>query len=83
MSFAKPIREELKRILEQSEDWDREVCGVQVTDATEKTMAVRALMSASDASQLWNLRCEVREKLIDFFTQCVPSPELSLPAPTH
>jgi len=66
------VREELKRILEQSEDWDGEVCVVQVTDTTEKTMAVRALMSAIDASRLWNLRCQVREKLIDFIQREFP-----------
>jgi small-conductance mechanosensitive channel len=60
------IREELRRILEQSEDWDGEVCSVQVTDASERTMAVRALMSAGDASRLWNLRCQVREQLIGY-----------------
>lgn len=66
------VREELRRILEQSEDWDGEVCVVQVTDSTEKTMAVRALMSASDASRLWSLRCQVREKLIDFIQREFP-----------
>ena len=35
-------------------------------------MAVRALMSASDASRLWNLRCEVREKLIDYIQREFP-----------
>jgi small-conductance mechanosensitive channel len=66
------IREELQRILGQSEDWDGEVCNVQVTDTTEQTMAVRALMSSSDASRLWNLRCRVREKLIDFIQREFP-----------
>ena len=66
------VREELQRILEQSEYWDGQVAGVQVTDSTEKTMAVRALMSAADASLLWSLRCEVREKLIDFIQREYP-----------
>jgi small-conductance mechanosensitive channel len=66
------LREELRRILEQSEEWDREVCVVQVTDATERTVTVRALMSAGDASVLWTLRCEVREKLIDYIRREFP-----------
>jgi hypothetical protein len=37
---------------------------VQVTEATERTIALRALVSAADAGALWNLRCLVREKLI-------------------
>lgn len=69
---VRAVREELQRILEQSDDWDGQVSGVQVTDTTEQTMAVRALMSASDASRLWNLRCQVREKLIDFIQREFP-----------
>jgi hypothetical protein len=37
-----------------------------VTDATEHSMQLRAIMSAPDSSSAWDLRCEVREKLIDF-----------------
>jgi small-conductance mechanosensitive channel len=66
------LREQLRRILEQSEEWDGEVCSVQVTDATEQTMAVRALMSAADASLLWTLRCHVREQLIDYVQREFP-----------
>lgn len=66
------IREELKRILDASEHWDGEAWGVQVTDATERAMVVRPLISAKDASAHWNLRCEVREKLIAFVQQNYP-----------
>jgi small-conductance mechanosensitive channel len=58
------IREELHRILKGSGLWNGNVWGLQVTNATERTVELRALMSASDASTAWNLRCEVREKLI-------------------
>ncbi len=60
------IRSALHEVLEGSDDWDRKAEGVQVTDATDRVMAVRALMSAADASKLWNLRCLVREKLIEY-----------------
>jgi small-conductance mechanosensitive channel len=66
------VRDELQRILEQCEEWDGEVCSVQVTDATERTMVVRALMSAGDASLLWSLRCRVREELIDYIRREYP-----------
>jgi small-conductance mechanosensitive channel len=66
------VREELQRILEGSKEWDGEVCSVQVTDATERTMAVRALMSAGDASCMWTLRCRVREKMIDYIRREFP-----------
>jgi len=73
---VKEVRGELTRILESSPKWDKKVNLVQVTNATEKAVEVRALMSAADSSALWDLRCEVREKLLDFlrlrFPECLP-----------
>ncbi len=66
------VRAELRRILENSPLWDRQVCVLQVTNATERTVELRALMSAADASSAWGLRCEVREKLIEFIRQNYP-----------
>ena len=66
------IRDELQNILSHSDLWDGKVWGLQVTNATEKTMELRALMSAKDASQAWNLRCHVREELIDFIQKKYP-----------
>jgi small-conductance mechanosensitive channel len=60
------VREELYRILKNSKLWDGRTCGLQVTNATEHTVELRALMSATDSSNAWDLRCEVREKLIEF-----------------
>lgn len=66
------IRKNLNEILERSRYWDRKVAGVQVTGATERAMELRALMSARDASDAWNLRCEVREQLINFIQKGFP-----------
>jgi len=66
------VRKELERILKGSELWDQKVCVLQVTNATERTVEVRALMSADDASKAWSLRCEVREKLIEFIQKNYP-----------
>jgi small-conductance mechanosensitive channel len=66
------LRQQLRRILESSELWDTKVCGVQVTNATEHTMEVRALMSASNSGRAWDLRCYVREKMIEFLQQKYP-----------
>ena len=66
------VRKELRRILENSQLWDKKVCVVQVTNTTERTVELRALMSAADASTLWSLRCDVREKLIDFIRKNYP-----------
>jgi hypothetical protein len=42
------------------------VVNLQVTDAKESTIELRCLMSARSAGQAFDLRCEVREQLIDF-----------------
>lgn len=60
------IRAELERILNESPLWDRRAWALQVTGNTANTVELRALMSARDGSQLFDLRCQVREKLIDF-----------------
>ncbi len=73
---VKEIRIELTNILKNSPLWDRKVNVLQLTDMNEKAIQLRALMSAEDASILWDLRCEVREKLLEFlqkkFPECLP-----------
>lgn len=66
------IRDELRRVLQNSELWDHKVCVLQVTNTSERTVELRALMSAVDASTAWALRCEVREKLVDFIKNSYP-----------
>jgi small-conductance mechanosensitive channel len=68
-----PIRDHLRSIVEQSELWDKRVCVLQVTNAGEKTMELRALVSAADASKAWELRCQVREKLIAYIRDHYPT----------
>ena len=60
------IRTAYKEILDDSGLWDGEAWSVLVTGADDRTITVRALYSAPDASVEWNLRCLVREKLIEF-----------------
>jgi len=72
-----PLRKEMERILAQSPYWDGRVGKIQITDSTEKTMLVRCLVSASNSDNAWELRCELREKLIDFiqrhYPDCLPN----------
>ncbi|HUJ09665.1 MAG TPA: mechanosensitive ion channel domain-containing protein [Verrucomicrobiae bacterium] len=68
----KALRDELDRLLENSKRWDRKVKVIQVTDAKLNGMEVRVLVSAPDASTAWDLRCELREKLIDFVQRNYP-----------
>ena len=66
------IREELQQILKNSSNWDGKVWRLHVTDATEKSLQIRAIMSAPDAGTAWELRCEVREKLVEFMQKNYP-----------
>ena len=66
------VREELTRILDASPLWDRKVNVLQVTEAKERTLELRALASSSDAGKAWDLRCEVREKLVAFIRKNYP-----------
>ncbi|WP_250036902.1 mechanosensitive ion channel family protein [Paractinoplanes maris] len=61
-----PLRTELRAVCEGSELWDGRVCVLQVTEATGGMVRLRALVSASDAPSLWDLRCLVRERLVSF-----------------
>ncbi len=66
------VRTELHRLLEASGKWDGKVWGLQVTNSSDKTIEMRALMSAPDASVAWDLRCEIREKLLIFLQDRYP-----------
>jgi small-conductance mechanosensitive channel len=67
------MRKELLRILQSTDLWDGKTWVLQVTDVTEKTMQVRALMSARSGPAAFDLRCLVREKLIQFLQESYPS----------
>jgi small-conductance mechanosensitive channel len=69
---VEPIRQRLKEILEGSEKWDKRVCNVQVTNAGERTVELRALMSARNSPEAWDLRCLVREELLRFLQERYP-----------
>ena len=60
------LRDKLKEIVEGSNLWDGRTAVLQVTDASETTMQLRALISARNAGDTFSLRCLVREGLIAF-----------------
>lgn len=67
-----PIRQALDKFVQESEYWDEKASGVQVTDTKNDVLEVRLLMSASNPSKAWNLRCEVREKMITYIQDNYP-----------
>ena len=58
------IRTDYKEYLKTCELWNGKAVGLQVTGASERTMVLRALMSAGDSARLWDLRCQIREWMI-------------------
>lgn len=60
------LRAELARFVAERPEWDRKVVGLQVTNATDRTLELRALVSTADSSLGWGLRCAVREHLVAF-----------------
>jgi small-conductance mechanosensitive channel len=66
------IRERLERVVQESKLWDGAVVNLQVVDTNARTMELRALVSARNAPQAWDLRCEMREKLVAFLQAEMP-----------
>lgn len=66
------LREEFSRILNETELWNGKTEVLQVTDAREQSLQVRALMSADNSGTAWDLRCLVREKLITYIQKNYP-----------
>lgn len=66
------IRRWLEGAVKESKLWDGAVVNLQVIDADSRTIELRALVSARNAPQSWDLRCEMREKLIAFIRDQMP-----------
>lgn len=69
---VEPIRNELRRLLEKDPNWDGDCCVLQVTDSKPQSMELRCLMSSKNASKGWDLKCKVREELINFIRDHYP-----------
>ena len=45
---------------------------LQVTDVKPDTVELRGLMSAANSSLAWDLRCEIREKMLSWLQEAHP-----------
>jgi hypothetical protein len=81
------VRAEFEQVLAASKLWNGQTAVLQVVDTTERTMVLRALVSADSAPTAWDLRCEVRERLLAWLQEQRPGAlprvraELEAPAP--
>ena len=90
LDFSVPVqkvRTEFERVTHASTRWDKRVCVLHVTDANEKGMQLRLLVSAVDSGTAFDLRCEIREAMIAFVAANYPDslprlrPVLDSPGP--
>lgn len=66
------IRTRLEQVAKESRLWDGAVVNLQVIDTHPRTIELRALVSARNAPQSWDLRCEIREKLLAYIRDEMP-----------
>ena len=66
------IRQRLEQAVRESKLWDGAVVNLQVIEASPRAIELRALVSARSAPQSWDLRCEIREKLLAFIREEMP-----------
>ncbi|MGB3406209.1 MAG: mechanosensitive ion channel family protein [Jannaschia sp.] len=67
------IRSKLEEIVAGSRRWDRKVVNLQVTETDRDSVTIRALMSARSSPIAWELRCEVREAMLDWLQREHPA----------
>lgn len=67
-----PLRAEVERIVKAAPEWDGRFFNLRVTDATERTMQIRVLCTAASSALAFDLRCTVREGLIEFMQREYP-----------
>ncbi len=75
VDYSVPVEEmrtQLQTVLRGTKLWDGRACALQVTDCKENTVEIRALMSARNAGSAFDLRCYVREKMIEWLRSEYP-----------
>jgi small-conductance mechanosensitive channel len=86
------LRREIPKIVERSPLWDHQFQNLQVTDVTDRSIQIRALVTARNSGDLFDLRCFVREAIVayirDHQPQALPRlrvevPDGAFPAGTH
>ncbi|QCX38586.1 mechanosensitive ion channel [Aureibaculum algae] len=70
---VKELRAKLLDILKSNPLWDKKEANLLVTNSDVQSMELRAAFSAKNASDTWDLRCQIREELIDFIKKSYPN----------
>lgn len=75
VDYATPVEEVRKRageIVAESKFWDGKFWNLKVTEATERTIRLRVLASAANSDAAWDIRCEIRERLVEYLQKAHP-----------
>ncbi|SMQ74177.1 Small-conductance mechanosensitive channel [Altererythrobacter xiamenensis] len=67
-----PIRAEFERLIKANARWDGRVQVLQVTETQRDAKEVRLLMSAKDSPTLFDLRCDIREAMLEWLAENYP-----------
>lgn len=75
LDYAVPVEAMRAKLTELARDtplWDGKVVNLQVVEALERTVVIRALVSARNSPTAWDLRCEIREKMLVWLQETYP-----------
>jgi len=67
-----PLRAAARSACEAAPEWDKRLCLLQVVEAGERSMQLRLLVTSGNSGLNWDLRCKVREALVDFMQREYP-----------
>lgn len=67
-----PLREAARRACAAAPEWDQRLCLLQLLEAGERSMQVRVLVTSANSALNWDLRCKVREALVECMQRDYP-----------
>ncbi|MEM1060210.1 MAG: mechanosensitive ion channel family protein [Verrucomicrobiota bacterium] len=74
------LRAAFEKIVKSHRLWDGQVYCLQVTECKDKAVELRVLVSAANSPEAWDLRCDVREAMLEHvqkhYPQCLPQVRL-------
>ena len=66
------LRQQLEQVVKETPLWDGNVVNLQVSDIKDQSVEIRMLVSGRNAPQTWDLRCFVRERMLDYLQEVWP-----------
>ncbi len=67
-----PVRAEFERFVAAQPQWDKRSASLLMTEARPESVELRLSVSAATIGDLWELRCNVREHMLDWLRRELP-----------